>query len=154
MDLFQLSVAHRNSAHAIVDPAYSVFQPAPGIITPEGWLYPRAEYECFLLRQMRKACERLKLKVGYPGTFHTPVPSVHFRRDMEPGPFSLRVSGTLTASFNGGELVAERQENDRFFFELNEPGTLFLHVCVNSVERMLPSILHDPVSCWEASIDV
>lgn len=153
MNLFQLSVAHRNSAHAVFDPAYSVFQPAPGTVNPEGWLYPRAEYECFLLRQMRKACERLKLKVGYPGTFHTPVSSVHFRRTMEPGSFSLRVNGTLSASFNGGELIAERQENDRFFFELNTPGILFLHVCVNAVESMLPSILPDSVSGWEASID-
>lgn len=153
MSLFNLSKAHQNSAAAAIDLAYSVFQANPKQQSAAGWLYPRAEYECFLLHRMRKAVARLKLKVGYPGEFHSPLPTAYFRRKMEPGPLSIRVNGTLSASFDGGDLVAERQEENCFFFELKVSGMLILKVDVNATESMMPSILPDPLSGWEASTD-
>ena len=85
-----LSKAHQLSATAVIDPAYSVFRTVPETAAPADWLYPRAEYECFLLQQMRKAVVLLKLNIGYPGIFHTPVPAVFFRRNAEAGTLNFR----------------------------------------------------------------
>ena len=59
MTVLNPSKAHQRSAFAVEDPAYSIFQQKPPRRMEKSWLYPRAEYECFLLCQMRKAVERL-----------------------------------------------------------------------------------------------
>ena len=107
MTVLNPSKAHQRSAFAVEDPAYSIFQQKPPRRMEKSWLYPRAEYECFLLCQMRKAVERLKLNVGYPGEFHRPVSRVLFRRELAAGVHPIRVNGSLSVIPNGEEIVIE-----------------------------------------------
>ena len=153
MSVQDLSKAHRLSATAVIDPAYSVFRTVPETAVPEGWLYPRAEYECFLLQQMRKAVVLLKLNVGYPGVFHSPVPAVFFRRGAEAGTLNFRANGTVAAILNGRPLEVVKDNAGNNSLDLPEPGVLLLKISVNSTENMLPALLPELAENWEASID-
>lgn len=153
MSVQDLSKAHRLSATAVIDPAYSVFRTVPETAVPEGWLYPRAEYECFLLQQMRKAVVLLKLNVGYPGVFHSPVPAVFFRRAAEAGTLNFRANGTVAAILNGRPIEVVKDNTGNNSLDLPEPGVLLLKISVNSTENMLPALLPELAENWEASID-
>ena len=155
MTVLNPSKAHQRSAFAVEDPAYSIFQLKPPRRTEKSWLYPRAEYECFLLNQMRKAVERLKLNVRHPGEFHRPVSRVLFRRELAAGVHPIRVNGSLSVIPNGEEIVIEPKEEERdcFLVHLKTDGILTLQVEVNSTESMLPSIQPEELSGWTASTD-
>ena len=98
------TAAHRRSAFAIFDPAYSAREPYPPAPLLPRWLYLRSEYECFLLERMRRDVEEAKLRVGYPGCFHTPFRVIRYR--------SRRVGAAvgITVSFH-----AEKCRNEIFF---------------------------------------
>lgn len=153
MTVQDLSKAHQLSATAVIDPAYSVFRTVPETAAPADWLYPRAEYECFLLQQMRKAVVLLKLNVGYPGVFHTPVPAVFFRRNAEAGTLNFRANGTVSATLNGSPLETVKDKAGNCTLTLPEAGQLLLKISVNSTENMLPALLPELAEGWEASID-
>ena len=105
MSAVSLSAAHRRSAFAVCDPAYSAAEPYPPLAPEPQWLYPRSEYECFLLRKMRDEVGRAGLNVGYPGIFHEPVATVRFRAEIPAGELRLRVSGIAEAELDGVPLT-------------------------------------------------
>ena len=150
MTVQDLSKAHQLSATAVIDPAYSVFRALPETAAPASWLYPRAEYECFLLQQMRKAVVLLKLNVGYPGIFHTPVPVVFFRRNVNAGTLNFRVNGTVAATLNGTPLETVKDKAGNGSLNLPAAGELLLKISVNSTENMLPALLPELAENWEA----
>lgn len=146
--------AHRNSAEAILDPAWSIGRPVPETSAPEPWLYAPGEYERFLLRKMRCEVEQMKLRVGYPGCFRTPSAVGRFRRQVSGGePIVLRSSGTLAAALDGEPLEPERRADGSFRLTPERSGTLELRVETDDAGTLLPGILPDPAVGWEASLD-
>ena len=154
MSDLSLSVAHRRSAFAVVDPVYAVETCQPPLRADElAWLYPRAEYECFLLQRMRHQVAEAKLKVGYPGCFHQPVDTVWFRRSVAAGRLCFNASGTVAAVLNGRPLpVASEGGNGRRQLEIPEDGQLILRISVADPELVAPGLAVTPDD-WEASID-
>lgn len=83
-----LSAAHEKSRFAIIDPAYDPLhdRPAPDIKTDSApWLYGEAELECWRLQVLREQSRMAGLKIGYPGTYHTPSPQCTFRLELDAG---------------------------------------------------------------------
>ena len=66
MNEVPLSAAHRRSAFAVCDPAYSAAEPYPPLAPEPQWLYPRSEYEFVLRRKRLGEVSRAGLNVGYP----------------------------------------------------------------------------------------
>jgi hypothetical protein len=70
-----ISEAHEKSRFAVIDLAYDAAKPVPALDLKTNaalWLYGEAELECWRLQFLRERSQAAKLKVGYPGTFHTP----------------------------------------------------------------------------------
>lgn len=145
--------AHRDSAAAVVDPAWSVETPVPEGAAPAGWLYPPCEYERFLLQKMRREVALMKLNVGYPGSFRRPSTICWFRRRVRPEELLLRTSGTLSATLDGTPLAATMQSDGVFRLHPEREGTLLLRVETGSDGELLPGILPLPPLGWEASSD-
>ena len=62
-----------------IDPVYSATEYRPSKPAQPAWLYPRGEYEAFMLAKMCADIKGLKLLVGYPGVFRPPVVTAWFR---------------------------------------------------------------------------
>ncbi len=110
--------AHKKSAFAIRDPMYnSVKQsPAPDVKSGgAGWLYGPAELECRRLQLLREKTVEAQLKVGYPGTFHTPYNEASFRFKSEnkivADKIKFRAAGSGNVYLNG-QLVFKFNSND------------------------------------------
>lgn len=88
------TAAHRRSAFAIFDPAYSAREPYPPAPLLPRWLYLRSEYECFLLERMRRDVEEVKLRVGYPAVF--------IRRSVSFATAAGRSGAALRSAFTAG----------------------------------------------------
>ncbi len=144
------SPAHARSLDAIVDPAYSSARPWPSEGVSETWLYPRAEFECFLLTQLRRDVATLKLNVGYPGEFHTPVATAWFRIFLQPGVLNLRVVGTPAASIDGHAVDVLLGDNREAVVVTGTEGAFLLKVAVADPAVEIPSIQSD-LEGWEAS---
>lgn len=136
-----------------IDPFYSASEKIPPRRQTEpevNWLYPRAEYECFQLLQMRRITRILKMKVGYTENLHQPSSCVHFRRKADAGILDLRIHGDFKAFLNGTPLKAEKQDGEQIRFRLPAPGQFLLTVCVDDDGKSLPSIA-SALPGWEAS---
>jgi len=99
--------AHKKSAFAVIDPMYSSNRllPATHLKTGgAGWLYGPAELECWRLQLLREKTVTAQLKVGYPGTFHTPFNQGSFRLKLNSQEYSgkirFRAVGEGTAYLN------------------------------------------------------
>ena len=107
-----LSEAHEKSKFAVIDPAYDPVSqtPAPDIKTNAApWLYGEAELECWRLQVLRDQAQAAKLKVNYPGAFHTSSPRAAFQLALDagqvpPDSFSLRAVGDVVVSLAEREL--------------------------------------------------
>ncbi len=105
-----LSVAHEKSRFAVIDPAYDPLQasPAPDIKTNAApWLYGEAELECWRLHVLREQSNAAKLKIGYPGTYHTPSSKGTFCLTLDakqrlPESLVLRAVGDVVVRLAGG----------------------------------------------------
>ncbi len=152
MNEVPLSAAHRRSAFAVCDPAYSAAEPYPPLAPEPQWLYPRSEYECFLLRKMRDEVSRAGLNVGYPGVFHEPVATVRFRAEIPAGELRLRVSGIAEAELDGVPLPLPSPGPDGFRRVSTGAGTLLVTVTSPDIRAALPALC-SPGIAWEAAID-
>lgn len=146
------SPAHERSQTEIIDPAYSAVCLAPPQARPETWIYPRAEFECFLLARLRRDVESLTLKVGYPGAFHAPAATAYFRIFLQPGVLDLNVVGALSASLDGYPLDVLLGEGREAALMTADEGLLLLKVAVEDPTVAIPSIQSD-LDGWEASTD-
>ncbi len=139
-----ISAAHQRSAFAVIDPAYSIDELMPPKPVQPVWLYPRAEYECFMLQKMREDVKVAKLRVGYPGCFHTPCAKVYFRRKVRRGELEISINGAVR-SFLNGEVLNN-------YCEIPCDGMLLLEIEVGDVTAGLPALASE-LEGWEASID-
>lgn len=74
--------AHRKSAFAVIDPAYSSDKKVPSSTRSNGgavWIYGPGELECWRLQLLRARKDSARLMVGYPGVFHEPYCEASFR---------------------------------------------------------------------------
>lgn len=77
----QVSEAHRRSEFAVIDPVYSVNKIVPGRDIMEGapWLYGPVEMESWKHQKMRKSSKAVAYHGHYPGVYHVPFKTAHFR---------------------------------------------------------------------------
>lgn len=123
------TAAHRRSAFAIFDPAYSAREPYPPAPLLPRWLYLRSEYECFLLERMRRDVEEAKLRIGYPGCFHTPFRVIRYRCRTVRGGFTLRIHGRPEeARLDGRPLTLPEPGGDGCIRIQSGPGLLELRI--------------------------
>lgn len=144
--------AHERSQAEVIDPAYSTTCLSPPQSRSETWLYPRAEFECFLLARLRRDVDSLKLKVGYPGVFHVPAATAYFRIFLQPGVLDLNVVGDLSASLDGHPLDVLLGDGREATLMTGDEGTLLLKVAVEDPAVAIPSI-QCALDGWEASTD-
>lgn len=144
--------AHERSQAEVIDPAYSTTCLSPPQSRSETWLYPRAEFECFLLARLRRDVDSLKLKVGYPGVFHVPAATAYYRIFLQPGVLDLNVVGDLSASLDGHPLDVLLGDGREATLMTGDEGTLLLKVAVEDPAVAIPSI-QCALDGWEASTD-
>lgn len=150
-----LSSAHRRSAAAIIDPAYSAEALFPSKPRQENWLYSRGEYEAFVLTKMRRVVKELRLFVGYPGVFRPPASRAFFRLDCPAaGEVVFSVRGRATASFDGLPLALPSSDSvDMIRLALPKAGKLIIEVESDDLTAYLPSLASDGEAAWLASVD-
>lgn len=145
------TAAHRRSAFAIFDPAYSAREPYPPAPLLPRWLYLRSEYECFLLERMRRDVEEAKLRVGYPGCFHTPFRVIRYRCRTVRGGFTLRIHGRPEeARLDGRPLTLPEPGGDGCIRIQSGPGLLELRIA--APDGSIPALAAE-TGDWEASAD-
>ena len=146
------SEAHEQSSPYLIDPAYAAETPFPPPVDSHLWLYPRAEYECFLLSRMRRETAALKLNVGYPGAYHEPFDTTYFRKYVQPGSLVFGVNGTVDALFNSSSIEIIRGEGSDAAILTPFEGMLVLKVSVDDPALSVPAIKSSDDD-WEASVD-
>jgi hypothetical protein len=106
------SEAHEKSRFAVIDPLYDSanLNPPPNVKKDAApWLYGEAELECWRLHVLRQQVSDAKLKVKYPGTYHTPSPRAVFRlssgsEQNAPGSLDFRAVGDVIVSVGNREI--------------------------------------------------
>lgn len=76
------TTAHKKSAFAVIDPAYSASKKMPSATLKDDgttWIYGPGELECWRLQLLRARKDSARLSVGYPGVFHQAYPEASFR---------------------------------------------------------------------------
>lgn len=146
------SAAHEKSFSEVIDPAYSSGSQAPVHGESVYWLYPRAEYACFLLSSMRRDVVALKLKVGYPGCFKQPSATSYFRKHINPGILELKINGEVRATLDRGEVDVIVGDDSDAAIMTHSDGMLLLKVSVHDTAESIPAIYSDEDG-WEASTD-
>jgi len=119
------SLAHERSAQFVIDPVYSAAEVAPRPpSTVDGcWLYGDAELECYRLAILRRRARAAKLKLYYPGTFHTPSHHALFRLRECPSlaaQFSFRANGQVTVMLDGNVIYQAGASTDNHVAVLKE----------------------------------
>ena len=102
-----------------------------------GWIYGRAEREAFRLRQLIRAKDEAQLKVGYPGEFMPPHPTMHFRAEIPAGVFPLVCVGEPN--------IPE--------IHMDAPGRFEFTLTVSDLDRDVPCFRCDAKIPWESSHD-
>ncbi len=75
------SLAHQKSKFTIIDPCYSSTSEMPKSSIRSNsvtWIYGPSELECYRLQLLRQRKDSAKLKVGYPGNYHSAYKSASF----------------------------------------------------------------------------
>lgn len=106
------SRAHELSRFAVIDPAYDALalKPAPDLRSDTApWLYGEAELECWRLQVLLQQSKAAKLKVSYPGSYHTPSPRATFQLSLGggkalPPTLALRAVGDVVVTVGEREL--------------------------------------------------
>ncbi len=115
------SVAHEQSAFAVIDPLYSstALIPEPNLTDKHHapWLYGESELECWRLSVLQKRMLAAELKVAYPGKWHTPANHVKFCCEMEPtlslgDMISIRAVGDITVTIDHSEIYHGMASNE------------------------------------------
>jgi hypothetical protein len=117
------SLAHEKSAPFVIDPAYSTSTEVPPRSTSNGcFLYDEAEVECFRLAVLKKRAMDAKLKVYYPGIFHTPSQRGLFRLcNVASLPeFSFRANGQVVVTWN--DTVIYESEKSSYLHNVSLKG--------------------------------
>ena len=89
------TTAHKKSAFAVIDPTYGIVYPVLETYLNSAaatWVYGPAELECWQLQKLRDQTVTAKLKVGYPGTFHTAYQSASFRLKLNQEVYADKIS--------------------------------------------------------------
>lgn len=146
------SEAHEQSFSEVIDPAYASQSLCPDPDASVTWLYPRAEYECFLLSLLRRDVVNLKLNVGYPGCFKPPSPVAYFKKFTPEGILELKINGEVMATLDGHEIDVILGDEGEAAIMTHSEGMLLLKVCVKDTTESIPAILADEDG-WEASTD-
>lgn len=145
------TAAHRRSAFAIFDPAYSAREPYPPAPLLPRWLYLRSEYECFLLERMRRDVEEAKLRIGYPAVF--------IRRSVSFVTAAGRCGAALRSAFTAGRrrrgwtagpLTLPEPGGDGCIRIQSGPGLLELRIA--APDGSIPALAAE-TGDWEASAD-
>lgn len=108
--------------------------PSPGDET--GWIFADGTFEAFELARLRREAERLRLRIGYPGSIRPPTPSARFRyRGAANEPVSFQASGTV--EFLTGIATPDGGRCDG-------TGTLCVRVAVPDPTALIPGIHPTP----------
>ena len=169
------TLSHERSAPYSIDPAYSAMQVTPtppsNITADSGyWLYGEAELECYRLAVLRKRACDAKLKIYYPGKFHTPSNRALFRLSLSSPPtmrtreFSFRCNGHAVVRAHDRAIYRSETTTEIHKVTLNGEHEGYLEVeittpTVGTADPAEPPCLWIPTDSllssrvWEWSID-
>jgi len=143
----KLSEAHRRSQFAIIDPSYSTKSIDTIAARQFTWLYGEAELECWRLQILRDRVNRAELKVHYPGTYHVPWNSAHFRLSLSQLSHSInsiRFHSNSSVSVIINETIIYQSEWSDLFHEIsftNSPNVQHIIICMESQGQDPPCLL-------------
>lgn len=104
------------------------------------WLYGPYEYEAFRLAQLKKAKDKARLKVGYPGEFHIPLPEYVFRAVLPAGVTGFRFSGEFEVSARDIPVKVEPGKNGETILTLPRKSKVEIHLRTEGTDKEIPSL--------------